>query len=176
MAGSVRRVWVMQHQTGAQYSAVDWTRAKIAVVALLLLQHPNQSQQAASRVRRVMSTFCEVTRGVGDTWPSCPTLSEVFGLRVNRQCFVVMIDFQLRNVKRSRNVMQLLTKFWKKPESSLPFNCYQSNKSEAFQSSAPRWKFSFIIQSKLIIFARNWSGFCSKCMCIGQFTGRNTHA
>jgi len=57
----------MQHQTGAQYSAVDWTRAKIAVVALLLLQHPNQSQQAASRVRRVMSTFCEVTRGVGDT-------------------------------------------------------------------------------------------------------------
>ena len=33
----------------------------------LLLSHPGQIQQAASRVRRVMSTLCEVTRGVGIT-------------------------------------------------------------------------------------------------------------
>jgi len=31
MAGSVRRVWALRHQTGAQYSAVEWTRAKVAV-------------------------------------------------------------------------------------------------------------------------------------------------
>ena len=41
--------------------------------ATLLLQHPSQSQQAASRAQSVMSTFCEVSRGVGDTWVSCPT-------------------------------------------------------------------------------------------------------
>jgi len=35
--------------------------------AALLLQHPSQSQQAASGVQRVMSAFCEVTQGVGDT-------------------------------------------------------------------------------------------------------------
>ena len=42
--------------------------------ATLLLQHPSQSHQAATRVRRVMSTFCEVARGVGDTWATCPML------------------------------------------------------------------------------------------------------
>ena len=42
--------------------------------AMLLLQRPNRSQQAASGVRRVMSTCCEVTQGVGDTWATCPTL------------------------------------------------------------------------------------------------------
>jgi len=41
--------------------------------ATLLLQHPSQSQHAASRAQGVMST-CEVSRGVGDTWVSCPTL------------------------------------------------------------------------------------------------------
>jgi len=35
--------------------------------ATLLLQHPNQSQKAASGVRRVMPDSCEVTQGVGDT-------------------------------------------------------------------------------------------------------------
>jgi len=32
-----------------------------------LLQHPSQSQQAASGVRRVMLASCEVTQGVDDT-------------------------------------------------------------------------------------------------------------
>jgi len=35
--------------------------------ASLLFQRPSQSQQAASRVLRVMSTFCEVILSVGDT-------------------------------------------------------------------------------------------------------------
>jgi len=33
----------------------------------LLLKHSNWSQQAASRVRRVMQASCEVTQGVGNT-------------------------------------------------------------------------------------------------------------
>ena len=38
-------------------------------------QHPSPSQQAASsRVWRVMSAFCEATRGVGDTWATCSML------------------------------------------------------------------------------------------------------
>jgi len=35
--------------------------------ATMLLQHPNGSQQGASRRRRVMSDSCEVTEDVGDT-------------------------------------------------------------------------------------------------------------
>jgi len=35
--------------------------------ATLLFQHPNPSQQAASTVQSVILTFCEVTRGAGDT-------------------------------------------------------------------------------------------------------------
>ena len=31
MVGSMRRVWVLRHQTGAQYSAVQRTRARVAV-------------------------------------------------------------------------------------------------------------------------------------------------
>ena len=31
MTGSMRQVWALRHQTGAQHSAVDWTRAKVAV-------------------------------------------------------------------------------------------------------------------------------------------------
>jgi len=31
MVGSIRRVWSLQHQTGAQYSAVEWTRTRVAV-------------------------------------------------------------------------------------------------------------------------------------------------
>jgi len=35
--------------------------------APLLLQHTSPTQRAASRVRRVMSSFCEVTQVAGDT-------------------------------------------------------------------------------------------------------------
>jgi len=42
-------------------------KSEVWLFATLLLQHPNQSQQAASRVLRVMSAFCEATQGVGDT-------------------------------------------------------------------------------------------------------------
>jgi len=43
-------------------------------LATVLLQHPNRSQQAVSRVRRKISASCEVTQGVGDTWATCPML------------------------------------------------------------------------------------------------------
>jgi len=33
---------------------------------MLMLQYTSQSQQAASKERRVMSTSCEVNQGVGD--------------------------------------------------------------------------------------------------------------
>ena len=73
MVGSMRWVWVLRHQTAAQYSAVNgpgigWP------FAILLLQRPNRSQQAASGVRRVMLAPCEVTESVGGTWATCPTL------------------------------------------------------------------------------------------------------
>ena len=71
MAGSMRRVWALRHQTATQYSAVEWTRARLAVRNVVA---PAPHQAASIRVRRVMSASCEVTQGVGDTWATCPTL------------------------------------------------------------------------------------------------------
>ena len=31
ITGSIKRVWALRHQTGAQYSAVEYTRARVAV-------------------------------------------------------------------------------------------------------------------------------------------------
>ena len=31
MVGSIKRVWALRHHTGAQYSAVEWTRTRVAV-------------------------------------------------------------------------------------------------------------------------------------------------
>ena len=66
MAGLMWRVWALQHKTGAQCSAVEWTRARVSVRNVI--SPASQPEPASlSRVRRVMSTFCEVTRVVGDT-------------------------------------------------------------------------------------------------------------
>ena len=86
MAGSMRRVWALWHQRGAQYSAVEWTRTRW-LFAQLLLQHPNRSQQAASGALHVMSTSCEVTQGVGDTSATCPTLPRGIWARCRRAGF-----------------------------------------------------------------------------------------
>ena len=66
-----RTTFLYSHLTGAQYSSVEWKELS-RLFATLLLQHPSQDEQAASRVRHVMSSFCEVTEGVGDTWATCP--------------------------------------------------------------------------------------------------------
>jgi len=66
MSGSIRRVWPLQHQTGAQYSAVECTRARVAVRRVVAEEPQPQSQQAASGARRVMSASCEVAQGVGN--------------------------------------------------------------------------------------------------------------
>jgi len=60
---SVAGVSVLRHETRAEYFVVEWTRANTT----LLLQHPSQSQQAVSRVQHMMSTFCDLTCGVGRT-------------------------------------------------------------------------------------------------------------
>ena len=31
ITGSIKRVWALRHHTGAQYSAVEYTRARVAV-------------------------------------------------------------------------------------------------------------------------------------------------
>jgi len=82
--GSIRRVWALQHQTGAQHSAVEWLGW---LFATLLLQHPCQSQQAASGVWRVMLASCEVTQGVGGTRTTCPTVFRGISARNRRAGF-----------------------------------------------------------------------------------------
>ena len=48
MVGSIRRVWALRHQTGAQYSAVEWTRARVAVRNVVA---PAPQPEPASRLR-----------------------------------------------------------------------------------------------------------------------------
>ena len=55
----------MQLQIGKQFSAVIWTKTKVAV-RNVVAPAPTQSQQSASTVRCVMSTFHVLTRGVSD--------------------------------------------------------------------------------------------------------------
>jgi len=92
MARSIRRLWALLYQTGAQYSAVGCTRAREAV-RRVVAPAPQAGQQAASGAPRVMSASCEVTQGIGDTWPTYPTLLQ--GIWTEGQGFVVEVDFQL---------------------------------------------------------------------------------
>jgi len=64
-------------------SAVERTRARFAIRSVVT----PATQQAASGVQRVMSTFCEVTRGVGDIWVTCPTLLRGIWVRIRREGF-----------------------------------------------------------------------------------------
>ena len=58
MAGSVRRVWALRHQTGAQYSAVECTRARVAVRNVVA---PTPQPEPASRLK-------SATRDVSFLW------------------------------------------------------------------------------------------------------------
>jgi len=51
MVWSMRRVWALRHQTGAQYSAVEWTRVRVAVRNVVA---PAPQPEPASRLRSVM--------------------------------------------------------------------------------------------------------------------------
>jgi len=74
MTESMRKVWALRHQTGAQYSAVEWTRAKVAdrnVVATAPQPEPASRFKSAmrdinflrsdSRCRRYVSDLSNVT-------------------------------------------------------------------------------------------------------------------
>jgi len=50
MAGSMKRAWALRHQTGAQYSALEWTRARVAVRNIVA---PAPQPEPASRLRSV---------------------------------------------------------------------------------------------------------------------------
>ena len=73
MVGSIRRVWALWHQTGAQYSAVKWTRARVAVCNVVALAPQTEPASHLKSAQRVMLASCEVTGGVGGTWATCPT-------------------------------------------------------------------------------------------------------
>ena len=68
---------------GEQVNTVSWDRSLVLRCWMdqgkggysgLLRKHP--CQQAASGEWHVMSTSCEVTQGVGDTWATCPTFPQ----------------------------------------------------------------------------------------------------
>jgi len=84
MAGSIGRVW--EHQRGAQYYAVQWTRARVAIHSV---DAPAPQPEPASRLRSVMRdvSFLQVTQGVGDTWATFQTLLRGIWVRSRRAGF-----------------------------------------------------------------------------------------
>ena len=78
MTRSMRRVWALRHQAGAQYSAVEWTRARVAIRSVQASKPPHECDAWC---------LCEVTRGVGDTWATCPTLLRGIWARSKRAGF-----------------------------------------------------------------------------------------
>ena len=51
MAESMKRAWALRHQTGAQYSAVEWTRARVVVRNVVA---PAPQLEPANRLRSAM--------------------------------------------------------------------------------------------------------------------------
>jgi len=80
MAESMRRVWALQHQTGMQFSAVEWTKAKVAVCNVVA---PTPSQ--ASELPQEYEAWCQLFA----KWLKVSVLrerpvqhySEIFGLK-----------------------------------------------------------------------------------------------
>ena len=91
---SMRRVWALRHQTRAQYSAVEWTRARVVVRNVVA---PAPQPEPASRFRSGTRdvSFLRSDSGVGGTWATCPTLLRGIWARNRRAGFVVEVDFQL---------------------------------------------------------------------------------
>ena len=91
MARSMRRVWALRYQKERSTLLLNGPGQE-PLFAGFLLQQPSQSQQAASWVRRMMSAFCEVTRGVDDTWRPVQIYSEVFRFGADKQSFSAVVD------------------------------------------------------------------------------------
>ena len=61
----MRRVCALQHQAGAQYSAVEWIRDKVAVRNVLApAPDPKPTSSAA---KRAWIVFCAMPQGDGNT-------------------------------------------------------------------------------------------------------------
>ena len=78
-------VWALWHQTGAQYSAVECTRARVAIRRIVA----PAPQQVASGARRVMSASCEV-RPLIDLWAPVMESQDPF-LRVSEVSGLVSV-------------------------------------------------------------------------------------
>ena len=64
MGLSIRQTWALQHhQTGAQYSAMKWTKARVAVRSTV----DPQLSLIASKAQSKMLTSCAVTLNVSET-------------------------------------------------------------------------------------------------------------
>jgi len=95
MTESMRQVWELRYQAGAQYSAVEWTRDEVVgrnIVATAPQPEP------ASRLKE-----CKVWCQLLEKWlkvlaaRECPAqrYSEAFVFVAEEQRFIVVVDFQL---------------------------------------------------------------------------------
>jgi len=104
--------------------------------ATLLLQHPNQSQQAASGVWRVMLASCEAVQDVGGTWAGCSrnVTPRCFGSEQKDRVLLLKLTF-------SSCLASLLLR-WKTADTvfvvlSFSFQVWRYSPSVAIRCSAP---------------------------------------
>jgi len=92
-----RRVWALRHQTGVQYSAVEWTRDKVAVRNVVV---PAPQPEPASRLKSArpwcqLFAKCREVSGIHE----CPEQRYyevgLCGLGAKERGFVVVVYFQL---------------------------------------------------------------------------------
>jgi len=97
MAGSMRRVSALRHQTGAQYSAVECTRTRAAirnVVALAPQPEPASRLRSATRDVSFLRSDSRCRRYVSDR--PVERCSKVFGLGVEGRVSLLQLTFGSR--------------------------------------------------------------------------------
>jgi len=157
MAGSMKWVWAMRHQTGAQYSAVECSRGRVAIRRILApapQPQPASSGDATcdvsflrsdSRYRRFVSDLSNVTpRYLGSEQKgrvsllcltSCSRLASLLLRCKAAITFFIVLSFSFQVWRYSPTVAMFLV--------STPPTAWQSPSSMIARSSGGGWAFSF---------------------------------
>ena len=95
MAGSMRHVWALRHQTGAQYSAVEWTRAKVAVRQSYCPSTPARASKPPQERDGWYQLFAKFLKVSAIRERTCPTLLQGIWALSKRAGFCFCSYFQL---------------------------------------------------------------------------------
>ena len=173
MVGSIRQLWAMRRQTGVQYSAVEWIRARVAVRNVI---SPASQPQPASRLSSATrdASFLRSDKVSAVRERPVQRYSEVFGLGAERQCFVVEVDF-------SSHLASLLR--WKATDTvfvvlSFSFQVWRYSHTVACLGSAPLplpaslHQYAWLLDRQHMHTFWRWCLVGQKCRCWRVMPGR----